>query len=82
MPVCMLPNSEGFLAVVPDVQLEDCTNGYVAVTVQDYDFMMSYTQVTGAEITEAFGFGFAAVFTVGYLSTYAVKAALKLIRLI
>lgn len=81
MPVCMLPNSEGFVAVVPDVQLEDCTGGYVAVTVEDYNLMMSYTQITGAEITSAFGFGFAAVFAVGYLGTYAVKVALKLIRM-
>ncbi|MFH4666645.1 single-stranded DNA-binding protein [Vibrio cidicii] len=81
MPVCALPNSQGFLAVT-EVPLSECDGGYVAVTVQDYDYLMSYTRITPADAGEAFGYGFALVFGVGYLGTYAIYIAKKVINLI
>ncbi|EJG1656755.1 single-stranded DNA-binding protein, partial [Vibrio parahaemolyticus] len=53
MPVCALPNADGFLAVVPDIEAASCS-GYVMVTAQEYDTLMSYTQLTPGEISQAF----------------------------
>lgn len=61
MPVCALPNADGFLAVVPDIEAASCS-GYVMVTAQEYDTLMSYTQLTPGEISQAFGLGFTLVF--------------------
>ncbi|QNE01028.1 single-stranded DNA-binding protein [Vibrio vulnificus] len=81
MAVCALPNAQGFLAVT-EVPLPECDGGYVAITVQDYDYLMSYTRITPSEAGEAFGYGFALVFGFGYLTTYAVYIAKKVINLI
>ncbi|EGQ9207027.1 single-stranded DNA-binding protein [Vibrio cholerae] len=81
MPVCALPNSQGFLAVT-DKPLNECHGGYVAVTIQDYDYLMSYTRITPTDAGLAFSFGFMAVFALGYLSTYAVYVGKKLINLL
>ncbi|EGR1299336.1 single-stranded DNA-binding protein, partial [Vibrio alginolyticus] len=51
-------------------------------TAQEYDTLMSYTQLTPGEISEAFGLGFTLVFVGGYLSTYAIKMAIRLIKLL
>ncbi|EIC9816506.1 MULTISPECIES: single-stranded DNA-binding protein [Vibrio harveyi group] len=81
MPVCALPNADGFLAVVPDIEAASC-RGYVMVTAQEYDTLMSYTQLTPGEISQAFSLGFTLVFVGGYLSTYAIKMAIRLIKLL
>jgi len=81
MPVCLTVNSQGFLNINSGESLETCT-GYIALTKQDYDLFMDYRQVTGSEISTAFGFGFTLVFVGGHLSTYGVKVALRLIRMI
>ncbi|WP_140301388.1 single-stranded DNA-binding protein, partial [Vibrio parahaemolyticus] len=75
------PNADGFLAVVPDIEAASCS-GYVMVTAQEYDTLMSYTQLTPGEISQAFGLGFTLVFVGGYLSTYAIKMAIRLIKLL
>ncbi|MBF9000487.1 single-stranded DNA-binding protein [Vibrio nitrifigilis] len=83
MSVCLIPNSDGFLAVT-DTSLEDCgdSSGYIGITVDEYNTLSSYTQITAADAGSAFSFGFFAVFAVGYLSTYAIKIAIRLIRTI
>ena len=37
MPVCAMPNSDGFLAVVPELEVSSCT-GYVMMSAEEYDF--------------------------------------------
>ena len=81
MSVCLMPNSQGFLAVVADMATTACTGGYVAVTPEEYSYIMSYTQVTSSEATVAFTGGFIAVFA-AFASTYAIKMALKVIKLL
>ncbi len=83
MAACVYANSSGFLQVVSGTTIESCTGeAYVMMTRNDYETLLDYGRVTAGEITEAFGFGFAAVFAVGWGSTYAVRIALKLIRLL
>ncbi|MBM5249706.1 single-stranded DNA-binding protein, partial [Vibrio parahaemolyticus] len=48
MPVCALPNADGFIAVVPEFDAASCS-GYVMVTAQEYGSLMDFTQVTGPE---------------------------------
>jgi|TARA_Y100000588_G_C14207886_1_gene905401 hypothetical protein len=81
MPVCALPNADGFLAVVPELDVTDCA-GYVMMSASDYQYFMAYTQITATEIATYFAGGFALVFVFGFLQTYAIKAALRVIRLI
>ncbi|OBT16570.1 single-stranded DNA-binding protein [Vibrio tasmaniensis] len=81
MPVCAMPNSDGFLAVVPELEVTSCS-GYVMVSAEEYDFVMAYTQITSSEMATYFAGGFALVFVFGFLQTYGIKAALKVIRLI
>ncbi|MGF1837618.1 single-stranded DNA-binding protein [Vibrio atlanticus] len=81
MPVCAIANSKGFLAVVPSVDVSSCS-GYLMLKPDEYEFMMSYTQITSTEIATYFAGGFSLVFVFGFLSTYGIKAALKVIRLI
>lgn len=81
MPVCAIPNSDGFLAVVPELDVSSCS-GYVMLTAQEYDYFMAYTQVTSTEMAKYFVGGFSLVFVFGFLSTYGIKAAIKLIKLI
>lgn len=81
MPVCAMPNSDGFIAIVEGVELSSCS-GYVMTTVQEYNALYEYTQLTGVEISQYFGLGFSLVFVGGYLLTYGISAALKVIRLL
>ena len=81
MPVCAIPNSDGFLAVVPELDVSLCS-GYVMLTTQEYDYFMAYTQVTSTEMAKYFVGGFSLVFVFGFLLTYGIKAAIKLIKLI
>ncbi|ELE6596799.1 single-stranded DNA-binding protein [Vibrio parahaemolyticus] len=81
MPVCALPNADGFLAVLPEIDTTSCS-GYVMVTAQEYGALMDFTQVTGSEATQMFGLGFSLVFFGGFISTYVINVALRLIRLI
>lgn len=81
MPVCAMPNSDGFLAVVTELEVTSCS-GYVMMSSEEYDFVMAYTQITSSEMATYFAGGFALVFVFGFLQTYGIKAALKVIRLI
>ncbi|HCG9215552.1 single-stranded DNA-binding protein [Vibrio parahaemolyticus] len=81
MPVCALPNADGFIAVVPEVDAASCS-GYVMVTAQEYGSLMDFTQVTGSEATQMFSLGFSLVFFGGFISTYAIKMAIRLIKLL
>ncbi|CAK3687853.1 single-stranded DNA-binding protein [Vibrio splendidus] len=78
MTACIVPNSQGFLAVT-ETAASECT-GFIAVTAQEYFTLMTYTQLTNSEMTEAFGTGFALVFVGGYLLTYVVHVATQLIN--
>ncbi|RIZ55155.1 single-stranded DNA-binding protein [Vibrio sp. PID23_8] len=82
MPTCVMPNAQGFLAVVADMSQTACDGGFVAITAAEYDYMMSYTQITSIEATSYFSGGFAAVFVAGFASTYAIKIALKLVNIL
>lgn len=79
MPVCALTNNEGFLyASTADVST--CA-GYVMVSVEEYNFLMDYTQVTALEIATHFSGGFSLVFVFGYLLTLGIKAGKQIIDL-
>ncbi|EGR2998727.1 single-stranded DNA-binding protein, partial [Vibrio parahaemolyticus] len=56
--------------------------GYVMVTAQEYGSLMDFTQVTGPEATQMFSLGFSLVFFGGFISTYAIKMAIRLIKLL
>ncbi|MDF5451805.1 single-stranded DNA-binding protein, partial [Vibrio parahaemolyticus] len=60
MPVCALPNADGFIAVVPEVDAASCS-GYVMVTAQEYGSLMDFTQFTCPEVSQMFGLGFCLV---------------------
>ncbi|MDG3085468.1 single-stranded DNA-binding protein [Vibrio hannami] len=80
MPKC-LGDYGGYLYVNSQTPIEYC-NGYIALTAADYNELMDYTQVTAEEITSYFSLGFALVFVGGYLMTFAIRAALQVVRLI
>lgn len=80
MPACAVPNSQGFLAVV-DVDVNACT-GFIVTTTQEYLYLTDYTQITPLEVSQAVGFGFTLIVGLGYLSTYGVQLALRIIRLL
>ena len=80
MPACAQPNHQGFLHVA-NMDIESCT-GYVMVTLEEYNLLMDYTQVTPIEAAEYFGMGFSLVFVFGYLMTLGVKVAKNVIELL
>ncbi|MDK9765127.1 single-stranded DNA-binding protein [Vibrio sp. D420a] len=81
MPVCAIPNADGFIAAVPELEVSTCS-GFVMMSADEYQYVMAYTQITSTEMATYFAGGFALVFVFGFLQTYAVKAALRVIRLI
>ncbi len=80
MPVCALPNADGFIAVVPEVDAASCS-GYVMVTAQEYGSLMDFTQVTGLKLLKCLASVFLG-FLWGFISTYAIKMAIRLIKLL
>ncbi|KAB0289282.1 single-stranded DNA-binding protein [Vibrio fortis] len=80
MPKCALPNDNGFLALV-ETSVESCS-GVIVITASDYEYLMGFTQVTAIEATAAFGGAFSLVFVSGFAITYAVKMAVKLIKIL
>ncbi len=36
MPTCVMPNAQGFLAVVADMSQTACEGGFVAITAAEY----------------------------------------------
>lgn len=79
MPVCVAP-ANGYLKIVP-VAVEQC-QAYVLVTQSEYSDWMTTLELSPSTISSAFGFGLSAVLITGYLSSYGVGLAKKLIRLI
>lgn len=83
MVMCLIQDSEGYLLLDGATSLENCPDtSFIVLQKSDYVQFLNYSEITAGEITEAFGFGFTAVLFVGWASTYAVKIALKLIRLV
>lgn len=80
MPQCAVPNENGFLAVV-DTAIESC-GGVVVITADDYQYLMGFTEVTAIEATAVFGGAFSLVFVSGFAMSYAVKMAIKLIKIL
>ena len=83
MVMCLVQDSNGYLFLDESTTLENCGDAsFIVLQKSDYQEFLNYSNVTAGEITEAFGFGFAAVLVVGWGSTYAVRIALKLIRIL
>jgi hypothetical protein len=83
MVMCLIQDSEGYLLLDGATSLENCPDtSFIVLQKSDYVQFLNYSEITAGEITEAFGFGFAAVFVTGWASTYGVKIALKLISLL
>lgn len=82
MVACVSSSQDGFLYIVPANQDNNCESEYIMLTTQDYGNMMNYTRLDAATITESFSYGFAAVLFAGFISTYAIKIALRVVRLI
>lgn len=78
MAACIVPNSQGFLALT-QTTVENCS-GYIVVSADEYLNLMTYTQLTNSEMTDAFTLGFALVFGGGFLLTYVVQVATQLIK--
>lgn len=76
MAACVNFTSEGFL------KRTDATTckAYVLVSSSEYNDLSAHKSVSPAEASAAIGFGFAVVFGLGYLSTYAVGVSKRLIR--
>ncbi|WP_434998673.1 single-stranded DNA-binding protein [Vibrio scophthalmi] len=80
MPSCVMANAQGFLAVV-STDIAQCT-GFIVVTPAEYEYVMGYTQITAIEATAAFSGAYSLVFVSGFLTTYVVKVAIKLVKLL
>ncbi|MDA0148340.1 single-stranded DNA-binding protein [Vibrio sp. LaRot3] len=59
----------------------DCT-AFVMVSSAEYSQLMTHQSLSPAQVGTAVSFGFAIVFGLGYLSTYGVALAKRLIKLI
>lgn len=82
MAMCLVQDLDGYLILDESTTLENCGDtSFIVLQKSDYTEFLNFSHVTAGEITEAFGFGFAAVFVTGWASTYAVRMALKLIRM-
>ena len=83
MVMCLVQDSNGYLFLDESTTLENCgESAFIVLQKSDYQEFLNYSNLTAGEITEAFGFGFAAVLVTGWASTYCVRIALKLIRLL
>lgn len=80
MANCVIINSQKLLQVTSD-SLDDCSD-YILLSKQDYLFWFDALNVTLTDIGSAISFGIFIVFGMGYLKTYVVSVALKLIRMI
>ncbi|MCQ1056925.1 hypothetical protein LRP52_02420 [Photobacterium sp. ZSDE20] len=76
--ICVDISEQGYLFVTPQ-GLSECTS-YVLVSSSNYDSYIADFEITAEEITEAFGYGFAAIIIFGYFAAYPVGIAKKLIR--
>ena len=80
MANCVIINSQKLLQVTSD-SLDACSD-YILLSKQDYLFWFDALNVTLTDIGSAISFGIFIVFGMGYLKTYVVSVALKLIRMI
>ncbi|MCX2759902.1 single-stranded DNA-binding protein [Vibrio sp. Sgm 22] len=80
MPKCALANENGFLALV-DTSVESCT-GVIVITASDYEYLMGFTQVSAIEATAVFSGAFSLVFVSGFAMSYAIKMAIKLVKIL
>lgn len=78
MPICVDVTSEGFLH---KTDTENC-QAYVLVSTSEYADLSAHKSVSAQEASIAIGFGFAVVFGIGYLPTYGVAVAKRLINLL
>lgn len=78
MSVCVEITSEGFLKTTGT---ELCSS-FVLVSSAEYQNLSSHQSVSAQDASMAIGFGFAVVLGLGYLSTYGVALAKRLINLV
>ncbi len=78
MAQCVDFTSEGFLR---KSGTENC-EAYVLVSSSEYADMVAHQSVSASEASVAIGFGFAVVFGIGFLPTYGVAVAKRVIRLL
>lgn len=75
MAICVDVTSEGFLRHSDSAVCES----YMMVSSSEYSDLMNHQSVSAQDASMAIGFGFAVVFGLGYLSTYAVGVCKRVI---
>lgn len=78
MSQCVVITSQGFLKTANN---EHCSS-FVIVSHSEYSQLNSHKSVSAQDAAIAIGFGFSVVFGLGYLTTYAVAVAKRVIKLI
>ncbi|PQJ84615.1 hypothetical protein [Aliivibrio sifiae] len=78
MTLCLKLNPDNTLSVTAD-SIETCTD-YLLISKVDYSFWFDAISVSPASITAAITFGIFVVVGMGFLMTYPIGIAKKLIR--
>ncbi|NRB69766.1 MAG: hypothetical protein HRU48_20765 [Vibrio sp.] len=78
MPACVDFTPEGFLK---ESGTSDC-QAYVLVSSNEYADLSAHKSVSAQDAATAITFGFAVVFGLGFLTTYGVALAQRIIKLI
>ncbi|MGR5267713.1 hypothetical protein ACPV52_09900 [Vibrio astriarenae] len=77
MTYCVEIDTDGFLYAT-STPVEQCT-ALVVIDSDEYALLTDYTTITGADVVEAYSFGFALVFF-GWAISFPIKAAIRAIN--
>ena len=78
MPACVDFTTEGYLK---KIESDDC-QAYVLVSSSEYADLAAHKSVSAQDAATAITFGFSLVFGLGFLATYGVAVAQRVIKLI
>lgn len=78
MTLCLKLNPDNSLSVTADT-IETCTE-YLLISKSDYSFWFDAINVTPTDIAASITFGVFVIVGMGYLMTYPIGIAQKLIR--
>ncbi|MFW7526644.1 hypothetical protein ACODM8_21320 [Vibrio ostreicida] len=82
MPACVDFTPEGFVYSKPvSGDSPDC-QAFVLVSSNEYSDLSAHKSVSAQDAATSITFGFAVVFGLGFLSTYGVALAQRIIKLI
>ncbi|WP_260261724.1 single-stranded DNA-binding protein [Vibrio intestinalis] len=84
MAICVeiSPDHGNVLYATTELDGASSCSAYVLVSSSEYDSLLTHKSLTPLDVSAAVGFGFTVVFGLGYLSTYGVALAKRLIKLI